>query len=111
VQWVESWRPIETSMEADALRTELGRELPPAHPLFALPLRAIGRRHDSDDVLFTIEDGSGRVAAVHLTWRAAREVLPWPTTTLYEDLWAWAEAARVANALPGTEASLPQSEG
>jgi hypothetical protein len=38
------------------------------------------------------------VASVHLTWRAAQEVLPWPSTTLFEDLSAWAEAARGADA-------------
>jgi hypothetical protein len=96
VQWIEPWQPIETPSEADALRPELNRELPPSHPLSGLPLRAIGRRRDGDDVLFAIEDGSGRVASVHLTWRAAREVLPWPTTTLYKDLSAWVEAARIA---------------
>jgi hypothetical protein len=98
VQWIEPWQPIETPSEADALRAELNRELPPSHPLSGLPLRAIGRRRDGDDVLFAIEDGSGRVASVHLTWRAAQEVLPWPSTTLFEDLSAWAEAARGADA-------------
>ena len=72
VQWIEPWQPIDTPSEADALRVELSRELPPAHPLSGLPIRAIARRRDDDDVLFAIEDGSGRVASVHLTWRAAR---------------------------------------
>lgn len=98
VQWVEPWRPIETSSEAVALGAELGRELAPAHPLSGLPLVAVGRRGDGDDVLFAIEDGSGRVASVHLTWWAAQEILPWPTTTLYENFSAWAEAARGVDA-------------
>jgi hypothetical protein len=98
LQWIEPWQPMETQAEADALRAELSRELPPAHPLSGLPLRAIGRRVDGDDVLFAIEDGSGRVASVHLTWRGAQEVLPWPSTTLHQDLSSWAEAARRAEA-------------
>jgi hypothetical protein len=98
VRWVEPWQPIEAPAEAGALLAELLRELPPAHPLAGLPLRAVGRRPDCDDVLFAVEDGSGRVASVHLTRRAAQEVLPWPVSSLYDDLSAWAVAARRADA-------------
>src|SRR5690348_2950140 len=98
VQWVEPWQPIELPSEADTLHAELNRELSPAHPLSGLRLRAICRRRDCDDVLFAIEDGSGRVASVHLTWRSAQEMLPLPVTSLYDDLPAWAEAAREISA-------------
>jgi hypothetical protein len=98
LQWIAPWQPIETPSEAEELLAELSRELPPAHPLSGLSLRAIGRRGDGDDVLFSIDDGTRRVASVHLTWRASQEILPWPTTTLYEDLSAWAHAAREAGA-------------
>ena len=97
MRWVAPWQPIESPAEADTLLAELRFELPPAHPLTGLPLSAIGRRSDSDDVLFAVEDGSGRVASVHLTWRAAREVPPWPASSLYDDLSTWAIAAQRAD--------------
>jgi hypothetical protein len=79
------WEPIKGPAEANALLAELRRELPAAHPLASLPLRAVGRRSDCDDVLFAVEDGSGRVMTVHLTWRGSQEVLPWPASSLYDD--------------------------
>ena len=56
------------AMARDGLR----RELSAGHPLYDMPTRAVGRRQDCDDVLFSIEDGSGRVAVVHLTWTQRR---------------------------------------
>jgi hypothetical protein len=49
-------------------------------------------------VLFVVEDGSGRVAVVHLTWHAGQEVLTWPIVTLYDHIMAWEAAARQAEA-------------
>jgi hypothetical protein len=43
--------------------------------------------------LFAVEDGSGRVAAVHLTWRRGAESPPWPESGLHESRAAWAENA------------------
>jgi len=64
------WQQLGTS---DALMSELHRELAPGHALFGVPLNAIARRLDSDDVLVSLNDGSGRVALVHLTWRGKPE--------------------------------------
>ena len=47
---------------------ELLREVGVGHPLHGLPVRTLARRQDCDDVLFAIEDGTERVAVVHLTW-------------------------------------------
>lgn len=89
---VGPWQPIRSPHEADVLVAELHRELAQSHPLHGLPLRPLARRPDTDDVLFTIADGTGRVAAVHLTWRGDRETAAWPCCILYPDLAAWASA-------------------
>ena len=79
------WHPIEAS---PGLAEELRREVPAGHRLFNLPVKAIARRSDCDDVLFQIEDGSGRVAVVHLTWRVESDTT-WPFTGIYESLESW----------------------
>jgi hypothetical protein len=53
-----------------------------------------GEGVEGDDALFALEDGTGRVAVVHLTWtRSPPETLPWPGTRLYATLEAWATTA------------------
>lgn len=64
----------------------------PGHPLFGVPVAAIGRRDHEDDVLFELLDGSGRVAKVHLTWAGENERPPCPQATIYDDVAAWAES-------------------
>jgi hypothetical protein len=94
MNWPEPWGPIDDDFTARSFEAELQQELSPGHLLFGLPLRVIGRRWDYDDVLFAVEDGSGRVAAVHLTWRGGAEPPPWPYSGLYEGFDAWADDAR-----------------
>jgi hypothetical protein len=94
MEWPEPWGQIDDATTAAAFEAELQRELSPGHTLFGLPLRAVGRRWDCDDVLFAVEDGSGRVAAVHLTCRQGAEPPPWPNSGLYESRAAWAEDAQ-----------------
>ncbi len=76
-----------------ALIDELRRELVSGHVLFGTPVSAVARRRDRDDVLYALEDGSGRVAVVHLTWSAEADPA-WPATELFTDLASWAEATR-----------------
>jgi hypothetical protein len=72
------------------MEQELRRELSVGHPLYGLPVRTVGRRQDCDDVLFTVEDGTGRVAVVHLTWtHSPPEKPPWPDTALYPSIENW----------------------
>jgi len=81
----------DSSKIAAGLERELSQELVAGHPLYELPVRAVHRSEANDDVLFAIDDGTHRVAVVHLTWRSAPEVLPWPETIFWESLDAWAK--------------------
>jgi hypothetical protein len=92
MEWPSPYSAIEHRAEGLALEAELLREVKPEHPLFGIPLDAIAR--DQDDVLFAFRDGTGRFAEVHLTWAGARERPPWPGTTLFDSLSAWAKSVR-----------------
>jgi hypothetical protein len=74
------------------MERELGRELAAGHPLFGLALRTLARRQDCDDVLYAIEDGTARVAVVHLTWTPSPpDVPPFPCAVIYPNLAMWAQ--------------------
>jgi hypothetical protein len=90
--FVQPWEPVDAGATRDGLAQELLREVAPGHPLYGIPVRAIARRNDCDDVLFALQDGSGRVAVVHLTWiRSIPDRPPWPGTSLYPSLGDWSE--------------------
>jgi hypothetical protein len=91
MEWLEPWYSIADEPEqTEGLVRELRRELSSGHVLFGLPMRAIARRQDCDDVLFSIEDGTGRAAVVHLTWtRSPPESPPWPGSAVYDSLDQW----------------------
>jgi len=92
IDWLAPWYPVGPGEEADAMRQELLQELARGHPLYGIPVRTVARRSDRDDVLFALEDRSGRVAAVHLTWtRSPPERLPWPGASLYSSMEEWIE--------------------
>jgi hypothetical protein len=71
------------------MERQLNAELSRAHALHSLPVRALARREDCDDVLFAIEDGTRRVAVVHLTWSKTPQPIGFPTTTIFASLDAW----------------------
>jgi hypothetical protein len=58
------------------------------HPLHGLAARGLARRCDRDDVLFAIDDESGRVAVVHLVWQG-RQRPPYPSATFFENIAVW----------------------
>jgi hypothetical protein len=90
VHWLEPWMPIDGDKARSTFEAELCRELGAGHPLLGLPVVAIARRGDQDDVLFMLSDG--RVAEVHLTWRRRREDdARWPRTSIYPSVEAWTE--------------------
>ena len=100
VEWRVPWHPVAIdSNQVAGMENELRRELSVGHPLFGLPVRTLGRRQDCDDVLFAIEDGSGRVAVVHLTWTSCPpERPPLPGTSILPNLEAWAVEGMQADA-------------
>ncbi len=78
----------ECASTASALEAELQRELSPGHPLFGKTMRAIARRLDCDDALFTVV-GASTVAMVHLTWSGRPEGVTIPRTELYDSPEVW----------------------
>ncbi|HYH78306.1 MAG TPA: hypothetical protein VEX86_00865, partial [Longimicrobium sp.] len=92
-QWLSPWHAVEDlgPRFAGTFAEVLRREVAPGHPLHGVPVEAIGKRDASDDVLFRLLDGSGRVAMVHLTWTSSPpERPPWPATALFASLEEWA---------------------
>ena len=88
VRLLATWKPTDEETVAK-LTAELARDLDPGHPLFGVAVAAVALAPDSDDVLFRLLDGSGRLAVVHLTWRKGIEALPWPFTTIYDSDVDW----------------------
>lgn len=90
MEWLAPWYSVaDDAAQAAGMEQELRRELAAGHPLYGVPVRTLGR--NGDDVLFAVEDGSGRVAVVHLTWiQSAPDRPPWPDTAFYPSLQAWA---------------------
>lgn len=96
MQWLEPWTSAENfgQQVAEGLCLQLQKEVPPGHMLFGVPVRMLAQGN-GDDVLFQLEDGTGRVARVHLSWSKSQEVLPWPRTEVFPSLDAWAERVMV----------------
>ena len=95
--WNNVWRPIRDADVAARLEQELCRELVAGHLLHGVPVAAIARRSDCDDVLF-LRDSSDRVALVHLTWKGDFERnLKWPQAVLYDCLDDWIERGMSEN--------------
>jgi hypothetical protein len=92
VEWPFPFAPIEHPEDRLAFEAELRRELKSGHPLYGVPVTAIG--YDQDDVLFELLDGSGRVAEVHLTWAGEKEKPPWPGTALFDSFAEWVESVK-----------------
>jgi|SRR6516162_6408756 len=88
MDWPDPWCPIRAE-HAESFHKEMRRELAEGHPLYGLPMRVIARRADCDDALFLIEDGSDRVAVVHLTWSGRSETPSCPSTELWQSLGEW----------------------
>jgi len=91
MEWLVPWQSVaDKTAQAAGLEHELSRELSAGHPLYGVPVRALGRRQDCDDVLFALDDGTGRVAVVHLTWtHSLPDKPPWPVTAVYRSFEAW----------------------
>lgn len=92
MNWLVPWHSVgHDPFQVAGMERELKRELSPSHPLFGLPVKTLARRQDCDDVLFALQDGTGWVAVIHLTWtQSPPERPPWPATTFFQSLEIWA---------------------
>ena len=65
---------------------EYAIEIAKGHPLYGVPVKAIARRKDCDDVLFRLLRHLCEYTLVHLTWSKKEETEPkLPTFELYAD--------------------------
>jgi hypothetical protein len=86
IPWQMPWVPV-AEPERTLLERQLKRELPPGHVLEGRRARALGRRVDTDDVVFLLDDRGVELAVVHLTWRDGRErSAAWPHTVVFGDI-------------------------
>ena len=85
LQLVQPWEPIDPAM-ATKFEDEYATEIGKGHPLYGVPVRAVGRRIDRDDVLFQLLRHLCDYAVVHLTWSGREESDPaWPGFELFLD--------------------------
>jgi hypothetical protein len=70
MKFVAPWRAVKDQ----AFDRELEREAVEGHVLYGIPVATIARRDDTDDVLFGLLGGTGRVADVRLTWAAETDL-------------------------------------
>ena len=71
---------------ATKFEDEYAIEIVKGHPLYGVPVKAIGRRTDRDDVLFQLLRHLCDYAVVHLTWSGREESDPrWPSFELFLD--------------------------
>ena len=86
--WLEPWTIV--AVEGEDLVRKPRCELSDRHILFGVPVAAIARRSDCDNVLFATADPSKPLAVVHLTWKGGTEHdARWPRTKLYENWRDW----------------------
>jgi hypothetical protein len=76
------WRKIPEDRRL-GYQTELMKEVGPGHPLWDVPLRVCATRTDGNEIMCSIDDGSKRVAVVHLTWSGVSESPRYPTTRFF----------------------------
>lgn len=98
MEWLTPWEGILRDSEAArSAERELEREVADGHSFYAVPVSAIASHTGSDDVLYSVNDGSGRVAIVHLTYiKTPPDRPPWPSVTFFASL----EAFRSDEMLP-----------
>lgn len=92
------WQPI-SARGREAYELELRLEVASGHPLFEVPVTAIGRTGHDDNVLFRLHNHPASFAVAHLTFRGRPERdVKWPTTVLYRDLDHWINACMIPDA-------------
>ena len=64
IPWRSPWVPAASPQ----FEARLAKEVGPGHVLSGRPVIAIGRRLDTDDVMFYLPNGPTMLAVVHLTY-------------------------------------------
>lgn len=83
----------------EPLEAELKREMRTDGLLYEKQVKAIARRIDCDDVLFSVEDPDYPLAVVHLTWAGKTDQNKgWPEITQYCGWEAWRTACMLPDA-------------
>lgn len=91
MKWLIPWRAAhDESNGVDEVR----REVSPGHPLYGIKVRSIAYREDCDYALFALDDGTSRVALVHLNFQPGTNP-HWPRTVLFDSLSAFASTRMV----------------
>lgn len=80
--WAAPWHVVLN--ESEKLVQEFKRECPFGHCLKNVDVSVLAMRQDCDDVLFRLDDSSGRYAVVHLTGQLESDP-KWPWTVLFKD--------------------------
>jgi len=79
------WVEIVTT-ERGRFEDEYAAEIAKGHPLYGVPVRAIAKKSDCDDVLFDVLRHLCSYVVVHLTWSGQEEQPPnEPQFDLYTD--------------------------
>ena len=97
-----------TELAGANFEAELRRELAEGHPLFGVDAKAIAKSQASDDILFSLTNGCGKVAMVHLTWSSRQETSPWPQTDTFNSLFEFIRALDIPAG--GTEGNKANKE-
>lgn len=88
IKLLPPWEEIDPSSEEVKVRfeDEYAMEIGKGHPLYGVPVRAIAKRVDCDDVLFRLLRHLCEYAVVHLTWSGKEEEnIKFPTFDLFVD--------------------------
>jgi len=85
LKYPPQWELI-ASDESGPFEDEYAIEIAKGHPLYGVPVKAIARRKDCDDVLFRLLRHLCTYVVVHLTWSKKEETgKNWPGFELYAD--------------------------
>ncbi len=67
--WFES-----DSEQASSFHSELQKELPEGHILYNCPVKVVGHRTGTDDILCQHEGDTGRYTVIHISWSMKTEI-------------------------------------
>ena len=85
LQLLAPWVAVDDS-ESQRFEDEYAAEIAKGHPLYGVPVKAIARRADSNDVLFRLLRHLCDYAVVRLSWSGREELSPdSPHLDLYVD--------------------------